>query len=100
MFCGLCVDDCPASCLTMSKKFEIAGWNRDDIVYGPEDIAVGMYTDQELAELAEEARKAAEEKKRKAAEAAKAKKAKAAKAEAAEEGEKGSGEKAAKKKAE
>ncbi len=100
MFCGLCVDDCPASCLTMSKVFEIAGWNRDDIVYSPEDIAVGMYTDQELAELAEEARKAEEEKKRKAAEAAKAKKAKAAKAKAAEEGEKGSGEKSAKNKAE
>jgi len=98
MFCGLCVDECPASCLTMSKVFEIAGWNREDIVYDPVDIAVGAYNDQELADLAEEARKAEEEKKRKAAEAAKAKKEKAAKA--AGEGEKGSGEKAAKKKAE
>lgn len=96
MFCGLCVDECPVSCLTMSKKFEIAGWNREDIIYDPEDFAVGLYSDQELAELAEEARKAEEEKKRKAAEAAKAKKEKAAKA--ADEGEKESGEKAAKKK--
>ena len=94
MFCGLCVDDCPPDCLHMSKAFEIAGWDRDDIIYGPEDIGVGMYTDQELSQLAEEAKKAEEEKKRKAAEAAKAKKAKAAKA---QEGEAASSEKPAKK---
>ena len=103
MFCGLCVDECPPSCLTMSKVFEIAGWNRDDIIYGPEQIAVGFYSDQELADLAEEARKAEEEKKKKAAEAARLKKEKAAKeatkAKGAEGGEKGSDEKAAKKSA-
>ncbi len=91
MFCGLCVDDCPPGCLTMTKDFQIAGWNRDDIIRGPDDIAVGKYSDEEAAKLAEEARIAAEEKKKKAAEA-KAKKAKKAKAEAAKKGDEGSGE--------
>jgi len=99
MFCGLCVDECPPSCLTMGKAFEITGWERDQVIYGPDKIAVGKYTDQELAELAVEAKKAEEEKKKKAA-AAKAKKAKEAKAKAAKEGDGDSGEKAAENKAE
>jgi len=96
MFCGLCVDDCPKSCLVMTKKFEISSWNREDLVYGPEDIAVGKYSDEEVLKLTEEAKaKEAEKKKKKAAAAAKAKKEKAAKAKAANEKE-GSGETAAK----
>ncbi len=95
MFCGLCVDDCPKSCLVMTKKFEISSWNREDLVYGPEDIAVGKYSDEEVLKLTEEAKAKEAEKKKKAAAAAKAKKEKAAKAKAANEKE-GSGETAAK----
>ncbi|MHC1631865.1 MAG: 4Fe-4S binding protein [Methanotrichaceae archaeon] len=87
MFCGLCVDECPTDCLTMSKRFEISGWNREDIIYEPDQIAIGKYTEEEEAKLVEEAKKVAEERKKKAA-AAKAKKAKAAKKENEESGKK------------
>jgi len=87
MFCGLCVDECPVSCLKMGKKVTIAGWNRDDIILGPDKIAVNKFSDKEVAELAAEAARIAAEKKLAAAAAAKAKaaKAKAAKAEGADE---------------
>jgi len=98
MFCGLCVDDCPKNCLTMTKRFEISGWDRKDLVYGPDEIAVGKYSDEEVAKLTEEAKNIAAEKKKKAAAAAKAKKEKAAKAKAAKEKE--SGKAAEEKKAE
>jgi formate hydrogenlyase subunit 6/NADH:ubiquinone oxidoreductase subunit I len=78
MFCGLCVDECPVSCLKMGMNFEISGWERDKIIYGPEMIAVVKHTEEEVAKLAEEARIAAEKKKAaKKAKAAKEKKEKA-----------------------
>lgn len=80
MFCGLCVDECPVECLKMGKKVTMAGWEREDIVRGPEKLAVKKYTDKEVAELEAEA-------KRKAAEKA-AEKKKAAKEKGAAEGSK------------
>jgi formate hydrogenlyase subunit 6/NADH:ubiquinone oxidoreductase subunit I len=40
MFCGLCVDECPVECLKMGKKVTMAGWEREDIILGPEKLAV------------------------------------------------------------
>ncbi len=62
MFCGLCVDECPAECLTMGKKVTMAGWNREDIVKKPGDLAVKKFTDKEVAELEAEAKRIAAEK--------------------------------------
>lgn len=76
-FCGLCVDECPVSCLKMGRKTEIAGWDRKDIVYGPDRIAVKKFSEKEVAELEAEAKRQAEEKKKAAAAAAKEKAAKA-----------------------
>jgi F420H2 dehydrogenase subunit I len=80
MFCGLCVDECPVECLKMGKKVTMAGWEREEIVKGPGDLAVKKFTETEVAELEAEA-------KRKAAEKA-AEKKKAAKDKAADEGSK------------
>jgi NADH-quinone oxidoreductase subunit I len=62
MFCGLCVDECPVECLKMGKKVTMAGWEREDIVKGPGELAVKKFSAEEVAELEAEAkRKAAEE---------------------------------------
>ena len=84
MFCGLCVDECPVECLKMGKKVIMAGWERKDIVKGPDFLATRRFTPKEVADLEAEA-------KRIAAEKAAAKKAATKKAEAKEgaaEGEK------------
>ena len=62
MFCGLCVDECPAECLKMGKKVTMAGWEREDIVRGPDKMAVKKFTAKEAAELAAEAKRIAAEK--------------------------------------
>ncbi len=62
MFCGLCVDECPAECLKMGKKVTMAGWEREDIVRGPDKLAVKKFTAKEAAELAAEAKRIAAEK--------------------------------------
>jgi formate hydrogenlyase subunit 6/NADH:ubiquinone oxidoreductase subunit I len=80
MFCGLCVDECPVECLKMGKKVTMAGWEREDIVKGPGELAVKKFSAEEVAALEAEA-------KRKAAEKA-AEKKKAAKDKAAAEGSK------------
>ena len=82
MFCGLCVDECPAECLVMGKKVTMAGWEREDIVRGPDKLAVKKFTAKEAAELAVEAKRIAAEK----AAAAAAKKKAAAKEGAPAEG--------------
>jgi NADH-quinone oxidoreductase subunit I len=82
MFCGLCVDECPAECLKMGKKVTMAGWEREDIVRGPDKLAVKKFTAKEAAELAAEAKRIAAEK----AAAAAAKKKAAAKEGAPAEG--------------
>lgn len=62
MFCGLCVDECPVECLKMGKKVTMAGWEREDIVKGPGDIAVKKFSPKEVAELEAEAKRVAAEK--------------------------------------
>jgi F420H2 dehydrogenase subunit I len=62
MFCGLCVDECPAECLKMGKKVTMAGWEREDIIRGPDKMAVKKFTAKEAAELAAEAKRIAAEK--------------------------------------
>lgn len=62
MFCGLCVDECPVECLKMGKKVTMAGWEREDIVKSPENIAVKKFSDKEVAELEAEAKRIAAEK--------------------------------------
>jgi NADH-quinone oxidoreductase subunit I len=62
MFCGLCVDECPVECLKMGQKVTMAGWNREDIVRGPEKIATKQFTPKEAADLAAEAKRIAAEK--------------------------------------
>lgn len=101
MFCGLCVDECPAECLKMGKKVTMAGWEREDIIRGPEKLAVKKFSEKEAAEMAAEAKRIAAEK----AAAAAAKKAAGTKEGAAKEGAakktgEGIAKKAAKEKAE
>ncbi len=62
MFCGLCVDECPAESLKMGKKVTMAGWEREDIVRGPDKMAVKKFTEKEAKELAAEAKRLAAEK--------------------------------------
>jgi len=74
----------------MGKKVTMAGWEREDIVRGPEELAVKKFTAKEVADLEAEAKRLAAEKKKKAAAA------KAAETKPAADGK----EKPAKKKAE
>lgn len=62
MFCGLCVDECPAECLKMGKKVTLAGWEREQIVRGPEEMAAKLFSEQEVAALEAEAKRLAAEK--------------------------------------
>jgi coenzyme F420 hydrogenase subunit beta len=38
-FCGLCVDYCPRYALTMTKEFELAGYNRHEMWFTPEQLS-------------------------------------------------------------
>jgi len=38
-FCGLCVDYCPRYAITMTKEFELAGYNRHEMWYTPEQLS-------------------------------------------------------------
>lgn len=62
MFCGLCVDECPVECLTMGKKVTMAGWERKDIVKGPDFLATKRFSASEVADLEAEAKRIAAEK--------------------------------------
>jgi F420H2 dehydrogenase subunit I len=62
MFCGLCVDECPVECLKMGQKVIMTGWNREDIIRGPGEIAVKQFTAKEAEDLAAEAKRIAAEK--------------------------------------
>ncbi len=62
MFCGLCVDECPAECLKMGKTVTMAGWEREDIVRGPDKIAVKKFSEKEAVALEAEAKRIAAEK--------------------------------------
>jgi formate hydrogenlyase subunit 6/NADH:ubiquinone oxidoreductase subunit I len=84
MFCGLCVDECPVECLKMGQKVVMAGWERKDIIKGPEFLAKKKFSAKEVADLEAEAKKIAAEKAA-AKKAADAKKAAASK-KAAKEG--------------
>lgn len=90
MFCGLCVDECPVECLKMGKNVVMTGWEREDIVKGPGDIAARKHSAKEVAEFEAEA-------KRIAAEKAAAKKAAAKEGAAKKAPAKAAGEKAPKK---
>lgn len=37
LFCGLCVEACPFRAIEMSDEFELAGYQRNDLVYTRED---------------------------------------------------------------
>ena len=62
MFCGLCVDECPVECLKMGKKVIMAGWERKDIIKGPEFLATKKFSAKEVADLEAEAKRIAAEK--------------------------------------
>jgi len=62
MFCGLCVDECPVECLKMGKKVTMAGWEREDIIKGPGEMAVKKFSPKEVANLEAEAKRIAAEK--------------------------------------
>jgi F420H2 dehydrogenase subunit I len=74
MFCGLCVDECPVECLKMGNKVIMAGWERKDIIKGPEFLATKKFSAKEVADLEAEAKRVAAEKAaaKKAADAKKA----------------------------
>src|SRR5512139_426513 len=59
MFCGLCVDECPVECLKMGKRVTMAGWNREDIVKGPDFLATRKFSAKEVADLEAEAKRMA-----------------------------------------
>jgi NADH-quinone oxidoreductase subunit I len=62
MFCGLCVDECPVECLKMGKNVIMAGWERKDIVKGPDFLATKKFSAKEVADLEAEAKRIAAEK--------------------------------------
>jgi len=62
MFCGLCVDECPVECLKMGKKVIMAGWNREDLVKGPDFLSTKRFSAKEVADLEAEAKRIAAEK--------------------------------------
>ena len=62
MFCGLCVDECPVECLKMGKKVTMAGWERGDIIKGPDFLATKRFSDKEVKDLEAEAKRIAAEK--------------------------------------
>jgi NADH-quinone oxidoreductase subunit I len=62
MFCGLCVDECPVECLKMGKKVTMAGWEREDIIKGPDFLATKRFSAIEVADLEAEAKRIAAEK--------------------------------------
>ncbi len=57
IFCGLCIEACPTRALTMSNEYEIAGDNRNDMIFTkdqllaplPEGAQATPHTDAEVA---------------------------------------------------
>jgi NADH-quinone oxidoreductase subunit I len=39
IFCGFCVDVCPPKCLTMSHKYELSVYDKENLVYTPEQLS-------------------------------------------------------------
>ena len=67
LFCGLCEDACPTNALLLTKNYELASWNRDDLIYSPERLIPDDIEERfgdEIKKMREDA-KQAEEKKRK-----------------------------------
>lgn len=62
MFCGLCVDECPVECLKMGQKVIMAGWERKDIIKGPDFLSTKKFSAKEVADLEAEAKRIAAEK--------------------------------------
>ena len=62
MFCGLCVDECPVECLKMGQKVIMAGWERKDIIKGPDFLSTKRFSAKEVADLEAEAKRIAAEK--------------------------------------
>jgi NADH-quinone oxidoreductase subunit I len=40
MFCGLCEEACPEEAIVMSREIELAGFDRESLVYAKEDLLV------------------------------------------------------------
>ncbi|MFQ5888219.1 MAG: 4Fe-4S binding protein, partial [Candidatus Hydrothermarchaeales archaeon] len=38
MFCGICVDNCPTRALSYSPEYELAGYDRESLVYEPSQL--------------------------------------------------------------
>lgn len=38
LFCGICVDVCPMGAMKMTKEFELATYERENMVYGPDRL--------------------------------------------------------------
>ncbi|MFQ6136971.1 MAG: Coenzyme F420 hydrogenase/dehydrogenase, beta subunit C-terminal domain [Candidatus Hydrothermarchaeales archaeon] len=38
MFCGICVEHCPTRALGTTSEYELAGYDRESLVYEPEDL--------------------------------------------------------------
>ena len=57
IFCGLCIEACPTRALTMSNEYEIAGDNRDDLIFTKDQLLAPLpdgaqetpHTDAEVA---------------------------------------------------
>jgi hypothetical protein len=49
-------------CLKMGKKVTFAGWNREDIIKGPGELAIKKFSPKEVADLEAEAKRIAAEK--------------------------------------
>lgn len=62
MFCGLCVDECPVECLKMGQNVIMAGWERKDIIKGPDFLSTKRFSAKEVADLEAEAKRIAAEK--------------------------------------
>ena len=39
IFCGFCVDKCPQDALLMTKDFELAAYNKSDLLYTPYELS-------------------------------------------------------------
>ncbi len=46
MFCGICVDNCPTFALQYSPEYELAGYDRESLVYEPSQLM--KFIDQEV----------------------------------------------------
>jgi len=38
LFCGICVDVCPMNAMKMTGNYELADYNRESLIYGPDRL--------------------------------------------------------------